>query len=95
MSCLLALMLRLDGQQGGDAAIGGGGSWEASPDNWIYGGVAGGDASKGSIAGDQQPIEPIMKYNPMPATAFLTANGGPIMKVFHVANNTIKSIMSY
>jgi hypothetical protein len=52
----------LDGQQGGDAAIGGGGAWETSPDNWIYGGVAGGDANKGSDPGDQTPIELVQKF---------------------------------
>src|SRR5882762_4449575 len=35
----------LDGQQGNNASLGGGSAWEASPDNWIYGGVAGGDAA--------------------------------------------------
>jgi hypothetical protein len=49
---LIGAYAALDGQQGDDASIGGGGAWEASPSNWIYGGVAGGDASKGSNAGD-------------------------------------------
>ncbi|MES2266665.1 MAG: RagB/SusD family nutrient uptake outer membrane protein [Bacteroidota bacterium] len=60
---LIGAYAALDGQQGGDAAIGGGGAWEASPDNWIYGGVAGGDANKGSDPGDQTPIELIQKFN--------------------------------
>jgi hypothetical protein len=59
---LIGAYAALDGQQGGDAAIGGGGAWEASPDNWIYGGVAGGDANKGSDPGDQTPIELIQKF---------------------------------
>jgi hypothetical protein len=53
----------LDGQQGDNAAIGGGGAWEASPSNWIYGGVVGGDASKGSNAGDITEINAIFKFN--------------------------------
>jgi len=60
---LIGAYAALDGQQGGDAAIGGGGAWETSPDNWIYGGVAGGDANKGSDPGDQTPIELISKFN--------------------------------
>ncbi|WP_184543874.1 RagB/SusD family nutrient uptake outer membrane protein [Mucilaginibacter sp. FT3.2] len=79
----------LDGQQGGDAAIGGGGSWEASPDNWIYGGVAGGDASKGSIAGDQQPIEPIMKYNPDASNGFFDSKWRADYEGISRTNNTI------
>lgn len=59
---LIGAYAALDGQQGGDAAIGGGGAWETSPDNWIYGGVAGGDANKGSDPGDQTPIELIQKF---------------------------------
>nr|WP_067063231.1 RagB/SusD family nutrient uptake outer membrane protein [Mucilaginibacter sp. L294] len=59
---LIGAYAALDGQQGGDASIGGGGAWEASPDNWIYGGVAGGDANKGSDPGDQTPIELIQKF---------------------------------
>ena len=80
----------LDGQQGGDAAIGGGGAWEASPDNWIYGGVAGGDASKGSIAGDQQPIEPILKYNPDASNGFFDSKWRADFEGVSRTNNTIK-----
>src|SRR5476651_1476225 len=51
--------IEADGQ-----AFGGGDSWQASPDNWIYGGVAGGDAHKGSNSGDQSPIESIASFFP-------------------------------
>ncbi|MEO3405746.1 RagB/SusD family nutrient uptake outer membrane protein [Mucilaginibacter sp. CAU 1740] len=84
----------LDGQQGGDAAIGGGGAWEAAPDNWIYGGVAGGDASKGSVAGDQTPIEPIMKYNSDGSNTFFDSKWKADYEGVSRCNNTIKSIMS-
>ncbi|WP_454802783.1 RagB/SusD family nutrient uptake outer membrane protein [Mucilaginibacter phyllosphaerae] len=70
---LIGAYAALDGQQGGDAAIGGGGAWEASPDNWIYGGVAGGDANKGSDPGDQTPIELIQKYNSDPTNGFFNS----------------------
>ncbi|WP_197464793.1 hypothetical protein [Sphingobacterium populi] len=30
-----------------DDGLGGGGPWESSPDNWIYGSVASGEATKG------------------------------------------------
>jgi len=39
--------------------FGAGGPWDAAPDNWIYGTVAGGDAHKGSNSGDQAGIDPI------------------------------------
>ena len=52
------------------AAFGGADSWQASPDNWIYGGVAGGDAHKGSNAGDQGPIESIASFFPNASNPF-------------------------
>lgn len=51
----------LNGQREADA-IGGGGPWEAAPDNWIYGSVAGGDAHKGSDGGDQPAINQIARF---------------------------------
>jgi len=45
-----------------DGVVGVGNPWESSPDNWIYGSVAGGDAHKGSDGGDQPAIDPIAKF---------------------------------
>jgi len=59
---LVGAYAALDGQQTAQAALGGGGPWEASPTNWIYGSVAGGDAHKGSFSGDQPGIDPIAKF---------------------------------
>lgn len=56
---LMAAYAVLDGQGQGNNAIGGGNPWEASPSNWIYGSVAGGDSHKGSSISDQPPIVPI------------------------------------
>jgi len=52
----------LDGQDAFTGAVGGGSAWEASPDNWIYGTVTGGDAHKGSDATDQAPINAIQQF---------------------------------
>ena len=41
---------------------GAGGNWDASGSNWVYGGVVGGDAHKGSDAGDQNYIVTMEKY---------------------------------
>ncbi|HEY9257410.1 RagB/SusD family nutrient uptake outer membrane protein [Chitinophaga sp.] len=59
---LVGAYAALDGQQTAQAALGGGGPWEASPTNWIYGSVAGGDSHKGSFSGDQPGIDPIAKF---------------------------------
>lgn len=49
-----------------DGFINGGGiflgGWESSGTNWVYGSVVGGDAHKGSDAGDQAPINPIETF---------------------------------
>lgn len=60
----------LDGQGQGNNAIGGGNPWEASPTNWIYGSVAGGDSHKGSSIGDQPPIVPIASAQEVPSNGF-------------------------
>src|SRR5512140_610617 len=49
-----------------DGFINGGGiflgGWESSGTNWVYGSVVGGDAHKGSDAGDQPDIIPIESF---------------------------------
>lgn len=60
----------LDQQRSGNSAIGGGNAWEASPSNWIYGSVAGGDSHKGSSISDQPPIVPIANAQQVPANGF-------------------------
>jgi starch-binding outer membrane protein, SusD/RagB family len=59
---LIGAYAALDGQDEWTAAVGGGSAWEASPDNWIYGSVTGGDAHKGSDATDQAPINQIQQF---------------------------------
>lgn len=88
---LIGAYSALDGQQGGDASIGGGGAWEAAPDNWIYGGVAGGDASKGSNAGDQTPIESIMKYTSDASNGFFDSKWKADYEGISRANNVLRA----
>ncbi|HTI91988.1 MAG TPA: RagB/SusD family nutrient uptake outer membrane protein [Puia sp.] len=60
----------LDGQGQNGTAIGGGDPWQASPSNWIYGSIAGGDSHKGSSIGDQPPIVPIANAQGVPSNGF-------------------------
>jgi hypothetical protein len=62
----------LDGQDDG-IAFGGGGPWEASPDNWIYGSVAGGEAHKGSDGSDQPAIDQIAKFTTDASNGFFNS----------------------
>ncbi|WP_374163923.1 RagB/SusD family nutrient uptake outer membrane protein [Arcticibacter sp. MXS-1] len=56
-SLLIGAYGALDG-----VGVGAANPWEAAPSNWIYGSVAGGDASKGSFGGDQPGIDPIVNF---------------------------------
>lgn len=64
---LVGAYAALDGQNVG------GGTWESSPTNWIYGSVAAGDAHKGSDAGDQAPINLIATGKSDPSNGFFNA----------------------
>lgn len=58
----------LDGEGG---AGGGNGPWATAASNWVYGSTPGGDAHKGSDAGDQNLITPIETWNTLPANNYL------------------------
>ncbi|MGS2740691.1 RagB/SusD family nutrient uptake outer membrane protein [Sinomicrobium sp. M5D2P17] len=78
----------LDGQ-GDDEAIGGGNPWEAAPDNWIYGAVAGGAASKGSFGGDQPAIDPIAKFTSDASNGFFNSKWKALYEGVKRSNNTL------
>nr|WP_121273543.1 RagB/SusD family nutrient uptake outer membrane protein [Pedobacter schmidteae] len=59
---LIGAYAALDFMAGGDKALGGGDAWQVSPTNWVFGAVAGGDASKGSDGADQPAIDPIANF---------------------------------
>src|SRR5882762_11170428 len=42
--------------------VGPGAQWFSAPSNWVYGGIAGGDAHKGTDEGDQPDMNPIERY---------------------------------
>lgn len=75
----------LDGQN-----INGGGTWESSPTNWIYGSVAGGDAHKGSNASDQPPINPIAAGQAVPSNGFFNAKWNADYEGINRCNNVLK-----
>lgn len=72
---LIGAYAALDGQ-GDDVATGdmvsltGNGGYAVSPDNWIYGSLCGGDAHKGSDAGDQPAILAIANFKSNPSNDF-------------------------
>lgn len=55
------------------ASLSGGAAWESAQDNWIYGTVAGGEAYKGSVGGDQAAILTIAKMEHDPSVGFFNS----------------------
>jgi len=82
----------LDGQQDADNAMGGGGPWEAAADNWVYGTVAGGEASKGSFGGDQPAIDQIVKFISNPANGFYNTKWKALYEGVVRCNNTLATL---
>ena len=78
--------------QGDGAAFGGGDSWQASPDNWVYGGVAGGDAHKGSDPGDQGDIQSIATFSPNPSSPYFNTKWLSDYEGITRCDNTIKAV---
>ena len=69
---------------------GAGGNWDASGSNWVYGSVVGGDAHKGSDAGDQADIVPMEKYVPQPTNGYFNNKWRTVYEGVVRCNNTIK-----
>lgn len=77
----------LDGTQRGDVTLGG---WESAGSNWVYGSVAGGDAHKGSDAGDQPAINPIERFEHVPGNSYFDAKWSVCFEGISRANATLR-----
>ena len=64
--------------------------WRDSPDNWIYGSVAGGDAHKGSHPNDQRQIFTIGTGQATPTTSFLNDKWRTLYEGVSRANAVLK-----
>lgn len=80
----------LDGQGQNNSAIAGGAPWETSPDNWIYGSVAGGDNHKGSSISDQPPIVPIANAQEVPSNGFFDDKWKALYEGVHRCNEVLQ-----
>jgi len=68
---------------------GAGGNWDASGSNWVYGGVVGGDAHKGSDAGDQGDIVPMEQYKPTSTNGYFNNKWRTVYEGVARCNNTL------
>ena len=82
----------LDGQGQNNNAIGGGNPWEASPSNWIYGSVAGGESHKGSSISDQPPIVPIANAQEVPSNGFFNDKWRALYEGVNRCNSVLSTI---
>lgn len=93
---LIGAYAALDAQEdrnGWATTIGGNGNaWEASPDNWIYGAVVGGTASKGSHGGDQPAIDQIAKFIATPSNGFFNTKWKAAYEGVSRTNSVLKII---
>ncbi len=69
---------------------GAGGNWDASGSNWVYGSVVGGDAHKGSDAGDQQDINPMERYESGATNGYYNNKWKTVYEGVTRANNVLK-----
>lgn len=70
--------------------FGAGGNWDAAGSNWIYGGVVGGDAHKGSDAGDQGDIVPMEQFVPTSTIGKFNNKWRTVYEGVARCNNTLK-----
>jgi hypothetical protein len=66
--------------------------WEGGGSNWVYGSIAGGDANKGSDAGDQADIVPIQQFNASAANNFFNVKWRAVYEAIARTNGTIRIV---
>jgi starch-binding outer membrane protein, SusD/RagB family len=76
---------------GAYAALKGSG-WEGGGSNWVYGSIEGGEANKGSDAGDQANIVPIQQYAALPTNSFFNIKWSALYEGVARSNSTIRIV---
>ena len=69
-----------------------GNGWEGGGYNWVYGSISGGDANKGSDAGDQAAIVPIQQFTHDPSNAYFNIKWRALYEGVARANGTIRIV---
>ncbi|RAJ28546.1 RagB/SusD family nutrient uptake outer membrane protein [Pedobacter cryoconitis] len=87
---LIGAYAALYGMQGANQSLGGGEAWQGSPSNWVFGSIAGGDASKGSDGSDQPAIDPIANFYSDPNNAYYNGKWKALYEGVARTNNVLK-----
>lgn len=89
-SLLVGAYSVLDGFiNGGGIFLGG---WQSSGTNWVYGSINGGDAHKGTDAGDQPEINPIEAFTPTATNGYFDLKWRIVYEGISRANNVLKTM---
>lgn len=67
-------------------------NWQSSTTNWVYGSIAGGDAHKGSDAGDQADVNPIERYESLPTNEYYNIKWKATYDGVARSNNVLKAL---
>lgn len=89
-SLLIGAYAALYGMQGENQSLGGGEAWQGSPSNWVFGSIAGGDASKGSDGSDQPAIDPIANFYSDANNAYYNGKWKALYEGVSRTNNVLK-----
>ena len=77
-----------------DGFINGGGiflgGWQSSGTNWVYGSINGGEAHKGSDAGDQPDINPIEAFTPTATNDYFNQKWAIVYEGVNRSNSVLK-----
>lgn len=65
------------------------GGWEGASSNWVYGSITGGEGNKGTDAGDQPDINPIMNYEAPATNGYFNIRWRSVYEGVSRANSTI------
>lgn len=66
------------------------GGWQSAGSNWVYGGVSGGDAHKGSDGGDQPDIIPIERCESTPTNDYFNVKWSVVYEGVTRSNSVLK-----
>lgn len=90
---LVGAYAALDAQYYGNSSalnLSGTSAWEASPDNWTFGSIAGGDAHKGSDGSDQPAIDAIAKFSADPSNSYFNSKWRSVYEGINRTNSVIR-----
>ncbi len=65
-------------------------NWEGGGSNWVFGSISGGEANKGSDAGDQADVNPIQQFTHTPTNNYFNVKWRALYEGVARSNSTIR-----